>query len=73
MGRLLAVPALVVLLIVSAYMIPLGAGERLGLNRLPDAFTTFRTAWRNSKRCRSATRPGSRRSWTRLRRRAAKD
>ena len=36
MGKLLAALALVVLLIASAHMIPLGAGERQGLNRLPD-------------------------------------
>ncbi len=36
MGKLLAVFALVVVLVASAYMIPSGADERDGLNRLRD-------------------------------------
>lgn len=36
MGKLLAVLALVVVLVASAHMIPSGADERDGLNRLPD-------------------------------------
>ena len=36
MGKLLAVFALVVVLVASARMIPSGADERDGLNRLPD-------------------------------------